>query len=451
MNRKILAVLLVLVTAGSVLTIAGIGAAPASASENVAYDGSAADSADKTNTTILTEGNPTGMTNFTVNMTEGWDVPDNGQIVFDTNDTTPASAEVSAGNSSAVGVTVNDGNITISDSTSDGWAEHINGVNITFNVSTDPATNGSLPDAVDVSNASANETTLIQDPDHTENHTYIVLDRFADVTYSVDGEAGGEIADGEYEPNASGQVTITADVTRNGTDYTEYNASTLKFEMALNTTYYSDIEEVTDEASDGLTLEDEKTEDGMKVFVWSVQNPDNTTSDYWDDLEVAVNATAESGEANDTLRFSETHDPEGGVEATYDETFDHAAGGIGVSGPQFTNIFTDNPIIAGVIGLAVVGGIVYFLMRDKDEKMTMNGYAAYTGGWMLWAWLIVGLVGLSMVADVLLDSFVQFDFWTNLLADNSLMLVGDMTPLLGGVILLVVALALNAQNSNPTG
>lgn len=422
----------------SVLVVGPVGAVNVVQEDGVEIT---AEAASPLQLTKATEGN------ITVQFTEDQSVPNGGSITFLTN-VTASSATVATGNTTAVTASVNDDNVTISDDTADGWAESVTAVNITFTYSESPGTNGSLADGIDTSSALTTEQDLAQDPDDSENVSYVVVDTYIDTTYDVTGDAGGEInaTSGDFEPNSTGPVTLSFDLSRNESDYENYTVDTLKYEVAVNTTYFADISEATSEDVDEIVLEDVKTENGEKVFVWAIQSPDNTTTEHWDDITVKVDATVLSGEANATLTHTETHDPStGGPEASYATEFGHAAGA-GIVAPNFFQ----NPAVTAVgivVGILVLVGILWMLRRDRDASMGLNGYAAYSSGWMMWAWVIALLAGATMVYDwasSMVGMLPTFNFWTNLLVGSGL---PEVTTIIAGIAVVVIALGVNAQNS----
>lgn len=373
----------------------------------------------------LTEGD-TG--NITVQFTEDHQLADGSSQIIAYLNESAASVELASSTGSGTA------SLSLASNKTAVWANETGGgansATVTaFNVTFNTTTSGS--DGINVSEAMSSEADLGQDDDDTENVTYIVVDDYIETSYSVDGEAGGEIntTDGEYVPNQSGQAQFTFDLTRNDTTYENYSVDTLKYEVAMNTTYFSDIEEKTSEDVDEIVLEDVKSEDGQKVFVWAIQAPDNTTEEFWDDLEVVVNATVMSGEANGTITHTETHDPStGGPEATHTTSYDHAAGGAVISSPQFFSI-GDLTSLGAIIGLAVIAGLAYYFGREDD--------------WMEAAGVAGVVIGLSMVADWVLglDMIgVAFNPWTDFLASLGfgpwLVLIVGLALFVGGTLAL---------------
>lgn len=443
MNR-ILGVLITLM----VLAAPMMAAAPALASENVAYDGETADSEDQTNTTYLATNS--GLGNFTVKFTETQNISDGGSVFYPTNITADQVKNLSESDPGDIGVNIVDDGIYFNDTNANGdtTSEDLQSFEVVFNVSEDPPVNGSVPDAVNVSydNWMENDTQLMADDDASEVHTYLVYatDKVVDVSYEF---VGGDIeineSTGELAANGSDNTgKLVFHVTRNNTTYEGIPLSSLNFQVALNTTYFSDITETTDEDVDRIVLGDVASEDGDKVYTWSIVNPNNHTNTY----DVQVNATVESGEANDTLVHTNVQNPDGGVESSGDTAYAHALGGGVISSPNFWDIISDLGVVGLGIGVVVIAGILWFLTRNQDPSLGMGGYAAYAGGWMMWAWVGLLAVGLTMVFDYLDPMGVTFDIWSDLVGTMGL---PDMTPLIAGVVFVILALAMNVQNSNP--
>lgn len=438
MNRKVLTGLFALMILAAPL----LAATPALASENVAYNGAAADSTDATNTTyVATEST---LDNFTVNMTEGWTVSDGGTIQFSTN-ITAANASVSSG-SGDLSVTVKDGVINVTDTnTGDAASESLNGLNVTFNVSQELNSSGSVPDAVNVSAANwmETETTLIEDPDGSEVHTYLVYDpgKVVDVTHEfVDSDL--EFNGSDIELNGTDRTgEVVFHITRNNTTYENVPLSVLEAEVTLNTTYFSPApgKDTITATVTGNASVNASTAGDNRTFTVTIANPNNVTTTY----DLAVNATAETGTANGTLTLTNTQDPDGGLQSDHTSAYHHAITSGMVSG-DFTDV--GQPQLVGIaIGLLVVIVFVWYLYKYQDPRMGARGYAAYPGDDdMMYVWLLVVLVGLSMVADYFLT---QFNVWADLLAAAG---VTDplMTAVVGGV-LCTVAVGLGVRNSTP--
>lgn len=431
MNRNILVGIIALMVIG--LPLAG----PVVASDTVQFDGAAADSTDQTNTTYIATNSD--LSNFTIQLTEDHSISADGSVHLPAN-VSPASAEVaSSSGSGTLSATVVDGGINVNE-TGGASSATLESLNVTFNVSEDPSTEGATPDAVNssYSNWMKNESVLIEDDDASEQHTYLVYarDKVVDVSYeTVDTDIEFNETSMEVEANgsdATGQVVVT--FTRENTTYEHVPLSKLHFEVALNTTVFSDINENSELNPNSFTLVDVRSEDDLKVYEFASQAPDNTTTDY----SVRFNTTVETGEINESVVVTSVQDPDGGVETSADRTFAHALGG-GVLAPNFFNI-GDIGIIPAAIGGLVLIGVVWSLYSNRDERSGMRGYAAYTTGWMMAVWVVALAIGVTMVADFVLGS--GFTLWTDLVAQMGL---PDVTPLIGGIAFVGVALGLNLQ------
>lgn len=434
MRKQTLGLLVVLmVLAAPMMTGAAL------ASKTVQFNGAAADSADQTNTTYIATGST--LDNFTVQMTEDQNPTAGGSIVYNTNVTASSASIASGTDTGNLTVTVNSGNITISDSTGADSDETVTALNVTFNV-----TDNSSKVGVNVSydNWMKNDTTLIEDPDSSEVHTYLVYaaDKVLDVTPEfVGGDIEFNSTSQELEANGSDNTgQLVFHLTRNNSTYESIPLSAHQFRVALNTTYFSHINDETSYSSSTLTLSDKKSQNGETIYVVNIVNPNNTTESY----AFKVNATVEAGDANGSMTYSSIQNPDGGVESQGDTTYDHAIAS-GTVAPNFFDV--GNLGLAGLgIGIVVVVGIVYFLTQYRDPALGARGYAAYGGGWVMWAWVLALLLGLSMVMDYL-DLGFTFDLWSNLLVTN--FGLPSLTPIVGGLSLIVVALGLNVQNSTP--
>lgn len=431
MNKKILGVfmaLMVLFPAGVAMT------GSVMASETVATDGTAVDSDDRTNTTKIATNSD--LDNVTIQMTENQQVSASGSTFYESN-VTPASASVdSSSGSGTAEVSVVDDGVYVNE-TGGASSVTVESLNVTYNVSGD--VNSS--DAINVSydNWMENSTQLIADDDGSEVQNYIVYatDKVVDVDYEFKN-ADLEINESENEIRSTGGDNtgqLVMEVTRNNTTYEGWNLSNLDFEVAFNTTYFSGIEETTDENTDRIVLKNVTSEDGEKAYAWSVVNPNNDTNTY----DVTVNVTAESGEANETFSHTSVQDPDGGVQSEGTTTYATAMSG-GIVGPDFTNILDQIGLVGAAVGVVVILGLAYFLRRDKGDG-AMRGYAAY-GGAMGYVWFIPVILGVSMIADFILGS--GFTFWTDLITAQTPF--GDMATAVGGLVMLGIALGLNASS-----
>lgn len=432
MNRK---QLFGAIIALMVLAVPFAAVAPVLASENVAFDGTDADASDQTNTTYIATNSD--LVNFTAQMTENQSYTADESKKFATNITATSAAIDSATNASNLSVNVVDDGVWVNETGS--ASNTLHSLNITFAVNETPSTNGSLPDAVNVSysNWMENETDLVNDPDESETHTYLVYarDKVVDVTYEVVGaDLEFNASSNELEANGSdGHGQLVFHVTRNNTTYEGVSLDSLKFAVELNTSFFNDINEETSEGADRIVLEDVKSTNGSKTFVWDIVKEDNTTRSY----DVKVNVSATNGEANHTLVETSRQDPTGGVQVDDDAAFDHAIpAGTVVTGPEFFQV-TQTTLIALAIGGLVLLLLIITLVTNRDEEKGMRGFAAYQAGNMMWAWVILTTVGVTMI----IDFFTGFNFWTNLTQ------LSPMAVLVVGALLTVASIGINVQNS----
>lgn len=419
--------------------LSGVGglAGVVGASENAAFGGTQADSADQTNTTYVTTNSE--LPNVTIKFTETQTISDGGSVFYPTDKKADAVQNLSESDSGDIGVNIVDDGVWFNDTNANGdtASEDLESFEVVFNVTTDENETG-----INVNEAMPNGSdVLMEDPDASEQQHYRVIPAsLVDVTPEVVG-ADAEFNESSSELEATGSDTtgqLVFHVTRNNTSYEDVPLSGLKFEVGLNTTYFSGISESTTENVDTLVLENVASEDGKKVYTWAMQNPNNDTLTY----DIAVNATMESGDTNETLIHSSVQDPNGGVQTEADTAYDHAAAS-GVVSPDFTDI-TDIEWWHAVIGLGVVVALVYGLTAYQDPAMGAGGFGAYTSGPLLYVWVALVIIGFTMIGGFFLDGFT---FWGDLVSDYDL---PSWTPLLAGAALVLGTLGLNAKNSRYT-
>jgi len=397
-RRKTLGALLALLVLAAPMMAAG----PAFASETVQFDGDAADSTDQTNTTYIATNSDVG--NVTIQMTEDQSVSTSGSIEYNISFVNVSSAEInSSSGSGTLEVSVDNAKDKLYVNETGGTSSAtLESLNVTYNVSD----SGGIDVSYD--NWMENESTLIEDPDASETQTYLVYarDKVVDVEAEVVGaELEFNESSGELEANgsdATGQFVFH--LTRNNSTYEDIPLSVVQFDVGFNTTYFSDVSEETNLSTDTVVLTDIYTEDGEKHYTLEVQQPDNVTSEYWDDVTVRINATAESGEVNETLSRATTQNPDGGVQTESTTRYDHAAPA-GIVSPNFTEI-GDLPTWAFVLGMAILVAAIVGFWYYRQQGMAMRGFGV-SDEWTEPDNLIVMVVGLGTLialADALLGS-----------------------------------------------
>lgn len=422
--------------------ISGVGAlgGTVAASENVAYDGTQADSADQTNTTYIATNSD--LDNVTIQMTEDQSVTSGSSVVFNTSYEAASATINSSSGSGTLSATVNSGNVTITETGGTSSAT-LESLNITFNVTTSSDEAG-INASYD--NWMENESALVEDPDASEVQNYLVYarDKVVDVEKEiVDSDLEFNESENDLEANGSdtsGQFAFH--LTRNNTTYEDVPLSELNFEVAFNTTYFSDLSEETDLSTDTVVLTDIYTEDGAKHYTLSLQQPDNTSSDYWEDITVRFNATAEAGEENETLAYSTIQDPDGGVQSEATSTYDHAAP-TGIVAPQLTEV-GDIPDWAFFLGAGIMAAVVVALVVYRQEGMAMAGFGLSDRMFnpMNLFGMLIGLLALLTVADALLGSPIRLaSFFV------SLGIPGPGVIVIASVVLLGI-IAINARMSS---
>lgn len=323
-----------------------------------------------------------------------------------------------SGEAESLDVTMSSGTLSGTRITADGFyvntsatSDTVGAVNATFDQTTNESESGIYTGQV-----MSNESYLIEDPDASETVDYVVVDTYAEQSYSVHGlDASFNQSEGELMFDETGRAQFMIDLNRSNTTFESYGLDTLRYEVWVNTTYFQNIEYTGDTSASTVVKVDEMTEDGYKKYVLAVQNPDNTTAEYWDDVAVAVNATAVGGDVNETFVVKEVHDPtSGGPEAGFAQSYDHGAGAAATTG-DFGDGPLGIPIWAWALGLGAVGIVLVVGTRGQGESSMNNGYAAKAEAIspstveQSSLKVVVGLAGLVIGLGMVLGPFVGFD------------------------------------------
>lgn len=413
MNRKTLAAILVALT-----VLAPAIGGMAAASQTVAFDGEATGTADQVSPTQIQVGS--SLNNTTVQMTEDQTVSASGSTFYTTNVTPEGAvldAMASGENASNIAVNVVDNGVYVNNSGAN--SETTSSVNITFGVSDNVSSNGSVADAINVTaaNAMANKTQLVADSDSSEVQNYRVYGAgdgdVLDWSFSVDN---GEInaSTGNYVPNETGQANFSITVTRNNTTYESLSLEDHLVYVSFDKSGFADIAEETNETAGRLVLDtngiDDFSSDGDedKGYKFRMVQQNNTTRTY----TLKFNVTVENADENQSFTVESIHDPKGGVKASAGVSYGlHNAGGTS----NFVNVPLDmgsSLLLGGIAIILVVGGIFY----ASDMKSGFRGFGAFGPGGMGTVynalWIVGILAGLSMIIGPITP------FWNGLVVEG---------------------------------
>jgi len=402
MNRKALAALMV------ALTVFAPGAAMAS--ETVAFGGNTASTADQVNQTEIQVNS--SLDNITVQMTEDQSLSAGGSVFYETA-VTPEEVNINA--SSGTGnltTNITDNGFYVNE-TGGSTSATSESVNATFSVSSNFTSNGTVPDAINVSegNSMLEPVQLIADDDASETHNYRVYgDDNGDVLdWEVETDNGHfNETTNEYVPNETGTTQFTLTVTRNNTTYENLSLEDHLVHVSFDKSGFADISEETNETAGVLELASDGVGDFIndsdedKGYKFSLVEQNNTSRTY----TLQFNATVENADESKSLVVKSIHDPKGGLQASAGVAYGlHNTGS--ANNLIAVPISLSSPLTLALGGLAVViviGGVFV----GSDRTSGMRGFGAFAnggypvigrfGGGMNLLWLGVILGSLSMIA-----------------------------------------------------
>ncbi|MFC6755853.1 hypothetical protein ACFQER_02965 [Halomicroarcula sp. GCM10025894] len=381
-------------------------------------------------------------------MTESQSVSADGSVFFSTN-VTPADVTVnSSSGSGTASVNVVDDGYYVNE-TGGSSSVTIDAHDVMFNVSDNVSTTGSVADAINVSDGAGmeNRTELVSDDDDSEVHDFRVrTDDQNDhlmTDISVDNGEFNETT-GEYVPNETGNATFTVEVTRDNTTYESLDFEDHSVIVSFDKSGFTDIDETTNESAGVLELSSDGVGDFLddgdedKGYKYNLVEANNTTRTH----TLTFTTTVENANENKSVVVESVHDPKGGVEA--DTNVSYALNNAGTA-----NQLIGIPLSGGLL-VTLLGGLVAVLavgavVIGRDGSSSMAGFGAYSGMGMSALVLGGGIVGLTMVADYVLEGFT---FWSSIVVDG-LGLPG-FTPLVLGIVLSIGGAALTYKKSDST-
>ena len=304
--------------------------------------------------------------------------------------------------------------------------------------------------SIEVDDVVMNSTeVLITGPDEEEEHNYQVLhpDEVIDLTVSVE-DADFEFDNGTLEADEDAverDGELVFEVTRNDTEYEDVDLSeNVTIEIELNSDFFSEIEDVTDE--DALNLTDDTEDDGVLTFVYEVDDDEDFTDDTY---ELRFDVMFELGEDDDVVTMSSTHNPAGGVAATDTQSYGYAALS-GIVAPDFFSVPAPAILWSGLGVFAVVGGI-FAAHRQRDGSDGIEGLLPYDETWKNAGWGILFLGGIVAATETALRGLSRFEDMTyiaQLVADTGLVGHEMATTLVAivGIVAITIAVALQVDD-----
>lgn len=286
----------------------------------------------------------------------------------------------------------------------------------------------------------SSESDLLVGPASEETQTYMVYhpDMVVDTNITT---TNGELNESEYEPEEFDETQFEV-VFERSTTYESLSLSSLHVEVTLDTIAFNDIEEVTEVDPDTIILNEISESDDLKTYQFDIVEP-NSSSDY----TVQVNGTANAVDADEAVSAGSVQDPDGGAQSAGTvESYAMSSAGGAPFFADFGDFGALELVLGGGVLLVLIGGLLY--ARDESGRMGASGYSAYMGSFYNLpnlAWIAFGGVGVTMVVDY----FTDFNVWSDLVVGS--LGLPEITPLIAGAAIVMIAIGVNVTNTQEMG